>query len=340
MAAAAAQLALPIAVLYSELHDLTAFDAAEPRAGGSFAVKRVAGGRYWYHQSWSGRRRLQRALGPETPALIERIATGRAEAAAGRAQQARRRQLVRSLKSALGFSVEPLVGRVLAQLAQAGVFRAGGALIGTHAYRTYGAMLGFRLAQRNLRTGDIDIAVSDSDDAPLELSFPEAVQAADAAFFVVPPRPGARLSTALKQKGGDARVELLMPQGGGRPWQPHALPALGFAAQRTPFLDYLVERPIEATYLQAAGVRVVVPDPARFAFHKLIVAADRGPREQAKVAKDLAQAAELWRVLNDVRPADLRSARKALARSGRAYIAKARQGAAMSDATAPLAEAL
>ena len=338
--AAAAQLALPIAVLYSELHDLTAFDATERRGGGGFSVKRVAGRRYWYHQSWSGRRRLQRALGPETPELLERIAAGRVEAGAWRAQQARRRQLVRSLKSALGFSVEPLVGRVLAQLAEAGVFRAGGVLVGTHAYRTYGAMLGFRLAQRNLRTGDIDIAAVDNDAEPLEVSFPEAVQAADDAFFVVPPRPGARLSTALKQKGGDARVELLMPQGGGRPWRPHALPTLGFAAQRTPFLDYLIERPIEATYLQAAGVRVAVPDPARFALHKLIVAADRGPREQAKVAKDLAQAAELWRVLRDVRPGDLGRARRALARSGRAYVAKARQGAAMSDETAPMADAL
>ena len=94
---AAAQLALPIAVLYAELHDLTALDTPfERNGGGSFAVKRIKGGRYWYRQHWAGRRRVQ---------------------------QARRRQLVRSLKTALGFSVEPAIGRILTQLAAAGLLK-------------------------------------------------------------------------------------------------------------------------------------------------------------------------------------------------------------------------
>ncbi|MBI3515054.1 MAG: hypothetical protein HY060_13475, partial [Proteobacteria bacterium] len=177
-------------------------------------------------------------------------------------------------------------------------------------------------------------------DESIEISFAAAVQAADDAFFVVPPRPGSRLSTALKQKGGEARVELLTTLPSGRPWQPRLVRTLGFGAQQAPYLDYLIEDPVEATYLHADGIHVVVPDPARFAFHKLIVAADRRSSEQTKVAKDLAQAAELWRVLSDVRPADLKAARKALTRAGRTYIAKARQGARMSEATAPIAEAL
>jgi hypothetical protein len=338
--ATAAQLALPITVLYSELHDLTAFDATEPRRPGSYAVKRIKGARYWYHQRWVGRRRIQEAIGPETPELLARIAEARRATEAWRAESARRRQLVRSLKSVLGFSVEPLVGRVLAQLAEAGAFRAGAVLIGTHAYRTYGAMLGFRLARANLRTGDIDLAAVERAGEAIEISVPDAVQAADDAFFIVPPRPGSRLSTALKQKGGEIRVELLTPLASGLPWQPRALRTLGFAAQQAPYLDYLIEDPVEATYLHADGVRVTVPNPARFGFHKLIVAAGRGPGEQAKRAKDLAQAAELWRVLKDARPGDLRAARKALTRTGRNYVAKALAGTALSETTVPIAATL
>ena len=48
--------------------------------------------------------------------------------------------------------------RILSLLAQAGVFRVGGILVGTQAFGAYGNMLGVRFEQQAMRTQDIDIA--------------------------------------------------------------------------------------------------------------------------------------------------------------------------------------
>lgn len=319
--------ALPIALLYSELHDLSAIDRNQPRLEGGFAVKVIHNRRYWYHQVWVGRKRVQKALGPETPVLLEEIGRRKKEADQWRRQNRKRQQIVRSLKAALGMTTDPVTGRVMARLSEAGVFDAGAILIGTHAYMTYGPMLGVKLAQSNLRTGDIDFGAIDVAAADVKMSFSEAVQSADSAFFVVPARPGSKISTALKYQGGEVRVELLTPLKKGRPWQPEIIKSLKFGAQRAPYLDYLIEETVDATYLSGAGVRVKVPHPARFAWHKLVVAANRDVGGYAKALKDVAQAAELFRVLLDVRLKEVTRAGGQLQRRGGAYLKKAREGA-------------
>lgn len=323
--------ALPIALLYSELHDLSAADADQPRRDGGYSAKRINGRKYWYHQIWVGHDRVQRALGPESPALLEQIAAGRAEAEAWRSQNRKRQQIIRSLKAALNMRTDRVTGRVLARLSELGVFKAGAVLIGTHAYMAYGPMLGVRIAQSNLRTGDIDFGAIDVAAADVRVSFAEAVQSADNAFFIVPARLGSRIPTALKYRGGETRVELLTPLRKGRPWEPEVINSLQFGAQKAPFLDYLIEEPVEATYLAGAGVRVTVPHPARFALHKLIVAANRGVSGHTKALKDTAQAGELLRVLFDAHGRELQRAATQLARRGGAYVTKARQGAARLD---------
>lgn len=326
------QVALPVALLYAELHDLAVAEEARERREGSFSVKRINDRNYWYHQTWIGRTRHQKFLGPETPELLNQIATWKQEASVWRAQNRRRAQLVRSLKAAMKMSTDALSGKVLARLSELGVFKAGAVLIGTHAYTVYGPLLGVRLAQSNLRTGDIDFGVGNVDVAAADtFSFSEAVQSADNAFFVVPPSPGSRISTALKYKGGEARVELLTPLRKGAPWKAEVIGKLNFGAQRAPFLDYLIENPIEATYLSGAGVAVVVPDPARFAWHKLIVAANRDASRHTKAIKDVAQATELLNALAQQRPKDLEKAAALLIRRGGAYLKKTQEGFARLD---------
>jgi len=51
-----------------------------------------------------------------------------------------------------------------------------------------------------------------------------------------------------------------------------------------------------------------IPDPARFAVHKLLVAKQRPPAFQSKRDKDLAQAAHLIEALDELRPGELRRA--------------------------------
>jgi hypothetical protein len=140
---------------------------------------------------------------------------------------------------------------------------------------------------------------------------------------VVPPRPGATISTALKYKGGEARVELLTPLRSGTEWEPTLIKSLAFGAQKAPFLDYLIEEPIEATYLAEDGIRVRVPHPARFALHKLIVAENRPAGSQTKSVKDKTQATELILALDELRTTDLESAAKRLVAYGPKYVEKA-----------------
>ncbi len=83
------------------------------------------------------------------------------------------------------------------------------------------------------------------------------------------------------------------------------LPALGVSAHPLRLLDYLIESPAQAVIVGGAGVLVNVPDPSRFAFHKLWVSTRRTVSEQAKVVKDLRQAGDLLAVLLADRPADV-----------------------------------
>jgi hypothetical protein len=320
-------LPLVLTTLYAELHDLTAHDAGSERREGGFAAKQIKGRRYWYYQRWVGGRRVQKLVGPDDPATLQHIARWKEESAAWRRERDRRRQLVRSLKAGLRMTTDRLTSRVIKTLSESGIFAAGGVLIGTQAYMTYGPMLGVRLAQSNLHTADIDIGAVDLalEDTPVSLA--DAIRSADENFFVVPARPRSRISTALKYKGGELRVELLTPHRTGEPWSPVIVRSLGFGAQQAPYLGYLLEHAVEATYVAEDAIRVRVPDPARFALHKLIVAADRAPSSHAKSLKDRAQAAELMVTLAESRPADLEEAARALVAQGQTYVGKALAGA-------------
>jgi hypothetical protein len=76
-------------------------------------------------------------------------------------------------------------------------------------------------------------------------------------------------------------------------------------------LDFLLEAPI-ATPLVNGATLVNVPDPARFALHKLMVSGRRQVFEQTKAGKNRQQAAEILDVLYEDRRGDLTAAAKAL----------------------------
>ena len=61
------------------------------------------------------------------------------------------------------------------------------------------------------------------------------------------------------------------------------------------------------------------PHPARYAFHKLLVARSRDVMSHTKADKDLEQASQLLTVLADERPGDLALAWEALERRGRGW---------------------
>ena len=73
-------------------------------------------------------------------------------------------------------------------------------------------------------------------------------------------------------------------------------------------LSWLIERPVRAVALWGAGIPVAIPDPARFAVHKLIVAGRRSEAESEERVADLASAEALIAALREEDPSGLEAA--------------------------------
>lgn len=269
-------------------------------------------------QRSEGARKRQIYLGPDGSPFVEQVRTSIENHSATPADQARRRELVAMLAAGGMFRESASVGTVLRVLADASIFRAGGVLVGTQAFTTLANMLGVVFEKAASRTADIDIAHDTTipialDGKQTEDEFLESLRRADPGFFAVPGVDVRDPSTSFSVRGRDLRVEFVTPdRSRGRRTKPLMLEHLGYAAQPLPQLDYLIEDPIDAVVVAGAGVRVGVPQPARFAFHKLWLAAQRPVSESAKSRKDLRQAASILDVLAGDRPDDVTSAYAAL----------------------------
>ena len=82
------------------------------------------------------------------------------------------------------------------------------------------------------------------------------------------------------------------------------------------FLDYLIEEPLPTVALGRRPVLVRVPQPARYAVHKLIVAQERDRRFALKAQKDLEQSFDLQKVLETLDPESLAEAFKDARKKG------------------------
>jgi hypothetical protein len=149
-----------------------------------------------------------------------------------------------------------------------------------------------------LRTQDIDIAHDPIavavDSAPADL--PAALREIDPKFFAVPTLDPGKPSTSFAVRGRDLRVDFLTPARG-KSEEPVAVPRFAVAAQPLRHLGFLTERGEDVVLMTRDPILVVVPDPARFALHKLWTAAHRPAAEQTKSRKDLRQAHAMIDVL-------------------------------------------
>jgi hypothetical protein len=300
-------LPLMVQTAYAELLDRTradAFDDAFPD-GGVFTAKTIRGRRYWYFQSTVTKGRAQKYVGPETPDLLDQIAAHKA----ARGNLRDRRGLVAMLVRA-GNLPRPLaaIGDLVAALADAGVFRLRGVLVGTVAYQTYPALLGCRLSATAVQTNDVDVAQFEDVSAAIgDLTRPvqDVLRQVDPTFRPVPNLYPKRVASYHAASG--LRVDFLTPNRGPDSEEPRTLRAFGTDAQPLRFLDFLIRDPQPAVLLHATGIPVSVPAPQRYALHKLIVARRRHD-DSPKRDKDIFQAQTLLNVLVDRRPDDLRDA--------------------------------
>jgi hypothetical protein len=313
--------------LYSELLTLLmALDQERnwSHLAGSFTTKTVNGGRYVYFQySDPGGKKRQMSIGAETREIAAIIGEQRQQRRAHQSDLATIERLA-NLLAAAGVSLPPhAVARVLCALADAGMFRLGGVLIGSYAFALSGMMLGVKWPEAAWRTQDVDLAGHvQIGTAPITADVPSALESLQMGFVPIPQLDSRQASTSFRVRGKQLRVDLLTP-GMETQDKPVSIPRFGAAAAPVKYLSLLIDeaQPGAAVY-RSGAVLVVIPTPARLALHKLLVSQTRSMVQQTKSAKDLHQASLLLEVLAADRPEDIETTGHAFARSGPAVTKK------------------
>lgn len=259
--------------------------------------RRLEGGqRRLYATIRDGVRTRQIYLGTVGDAAAE----GKAAAYRDAMERARQRRSTVSALKRLGIPAPPLdAGRVLDALARAGVFQAGGVLVGTGAYQCYSCLVGHFLPAQSLMTRDVDLSIARIAVAKLtalDRDLGDILGEADPSFR--PVMRGEKAPQSFRNRAGFT-VDLLTTQGR----KPDPVYIKGFGAYAVPLahMDFLIAEPVAAVALYGRGVRVTVPDPARFALHKIAISRRRVAQRQ-KVPKDELQAAALIEALSAFDP--------------------------------------
>lgn len=330
---------LEIQTLYAELlEQLTALEAGRAigHVSGSFVTKTVKGQDYYYFQHLGpGGAKRQLYVGRRDDVLdrvVQRYLDARETVAADCASIQR---LCSILRAGGGLTTDAPSARVLEALSDSGVFRLGGVLVGTHAFVVIGNLLGVRWRGAALRTQDVDVAAATRMSIALPeiaADIPELLESLEMGFLPVPGLDPRNPSTSFKVRGQGLRVDLLAPARAGATG-PVDVPRFRTAAQPLPYLDLLIDTPVRAAIVAGTGVLVNIPDPARFALHKLIVAGERPAAMGVKREKDLDQASQVFGVLTEDRPGDIDLAWRDIAKRG--WTKRALSGLAAMRSVAP-----
>jgi len=277
--------------------------------GGTPFLKELPQGKYWYARQRIGDRPVDRYIGPDSPALRKQLESAAEHQEAQRNFDRRAAKFVAQLRSAGLPAMDRTTGAVVGAMARVGVFRLGGTLVGTHAFRLYAAELGASFSGTMAATEDVDVAAFEN----LKLVIADEVDPSIAATFKalhLEPAPGLdpkHRPTRWRMRDGGTTVDFLVPRMREGKDIVYLNP-LGVYAQGLPFLNFLIAEPIPAVALYRSGILLQIPRPERYAIHKLIVAQRRSGPARAKAVKDLAQAQALIAVLIEDRPAELEEA--------------------------------
>ncbi len=301
---------LPLITLYA---DLVQQAHARAERHGSIYIQHIKGADYAYSRRTVAATRRDVFLGrADDEAVQQRIASIKAESNLAK----QRRKLVAALK--VGGVPAPLaeLGNVLDALDDSGLLTQT-VLVGTAAYQCYPPVIGAVLPFASIITQDADLATmslaisADQDGDTLET----VLKRADPTFsgrMGLNPRD---YPSSFRSASG-YMVDLLTPIL--RRDDPNPMPLKNLKAGATPLqhLKWLIENPVPIAVLYGTGIPAFVPQPARYAVHKLIIAQKRLVNPQ-KRQKDLAQAKALIEALQARDPYALSDARDAAFAEGR-----------------------
>lgn len=301
------QLSTTTQLLYSELLQQCAVSLPNQR-GISFVTKVVSNKRYWYIELVVGSTKRQFSLGRDTEELRALITKQKQLFENALPDLKQRQILVSMLVNGGAFAPPATEGRIIEVLSQAGTFLPGGVLVGSHAFNAIGNMLGVNWGSAAMQTQDMDIASLPQINVAIPQNAPSVkslILESGLGYFEVPALSLKSPSTSFKLRGQQFMVDLLTPLKGPDSDKPVLLPHYKSYAHPVRFLEYLLENTQEVVIPFRSGILVSVPDPARFALHKLVVSQRRPIAQQMKSKKDILQARTLLGLLFEERPGDV-----------------------------------
>jgi len=305
---------------------------------GGFSHRMVRGHKYWYYQfnDAKGKNR-QIFLGQERPEILALIEKKQDPQAKSQAQAISR--LVRMAIAAGATRSSNQHFNLIRQLSNFGFFHAGGVLVGSHAFLAYANMLGIKWNHDTMtHTLDVDFAhaghnVSVALPADLSIDTTSAIESLGEGFLPQI-KTGGRGGTWEHPTDPDFLIDFLTPKTSESD-APFEHPGLGIALQPLRFMEFSLENVQQALVFGPSNALAVnVPDPARYALHKLIVYGERPTRNHVKAIKDLKQASALIAVLQQERPQDLLEAWEDLQSRGPGWRKRVNQGVTAMDAQA------
>ncbi|WP_369062032.1 GSU2403 family nucleotidyltransferase fold protein [Caulobacter sp. 73W] len=276
-----------------------------PEAGSVY--RRISdSGEYLYAKVKVGSGRIDRFVGKAGDPAAEL----QANALTAGAQLAKeRRKLVGMLKGQGRLAApDRTMGLILDVLAQAGLFKSGAVLVGTAAYLVSEPLVGHRLPSPTLMTGDLDLAtatVAICSTPPERLE--DILRRADDTFEGIPQVDPKAPPSRYRNSAGYL-VDLLTPTRTRDDTNPVRLRGLDAGAAPLQYLAWLIADAVPAVALSGPGILVQVPQPARFAVHKLILAQRRDAANRIKRTKDLQQAKAIIQALRAQDPYGLEDA--------------------------------
>lgn len=287
--------------LYADLQQKV-LDSLAVQTGGSFVSKTVKGATYWYFQTpqVAGQRK-QICIGRETPDILKQVESSR-EAKADASKILEERKRLVAMLSVGGAAIEKgRPAKIIDSMASAGVFDGGGVLVGSFAFACYGNMLGVLFNSALLRTEDIDFSIERGIQIGVARNIGDDLRRVDPSLKTPPQLLPSSVPFELIASDG-FKVEFLTTRESAADKVPVLIEQLSVHAQPLEYMDYLIENHQPAVILHGAGIPVRVPDPARFALHKLAISQFRPSGMKAKADKDLRQAGAILEVLLEDNP--------------------------------------
>lgn len=334
------QASLPLAAqtAYAELFSQTqSFELTNALAGlvGAFHKRSLKGRDYWYFGYRDiGQKARMVYIGPDNErvrALVERFAAARQD-----------KPLATPARMAVAAGCAPAAPkhfRIIRRLAEYGFFRAGGILIGTHAFVAMGNLLGVRWRD-GAATLDVDFAhagrnVSLALPAKLKIDVHGALESLEMGLLPLAQFDGKAGAQYRNPQDPELRLDFVTSMT--RAGKPVVMPNLNLALEPLKFMEFSLEQPVQGCVFSNLGACVVnLPAPERYAVHKLIIHGERPVEQRAKATKDLLQAASLASYFLENQQADVFNTAWRDANSrGKGWQQRARQGKAALLRIAP-----